>query len=157
MHSSFAALAESLEPSFLRLIATPAVKYATLPKPPFMPTSGIYLFTENERPLYVGRSRDIRKRLARHCRPGASHRMAAFAFHLAREATGNLKATYKTKGSRHDLVQIPEFKAAFNAAKARIREMDIRFVDEGDPLRQTLLEVYVAVVLQTPYNDFGTH
>jgi hypothetical protein len=35
--------------------------------------------------------------------------------------------------------------------------MDIRFVEEADPLRQTLLEVYVAVALQTPHNGFDTH
>jgi hypothetical protein len=35
--------------------------------------------------------------------------------------------------------------------------MDLRFVEESDPVRQTLLEVYVAVVLATPYNDFDNH
>ena len=35
--------------------------------------------------------------------------------------------------------------------------MDLRFVDEADPIRQALLEIYVAVVLGTPYNDFDTH
>ena len=50
-----------------------------------------------------------------------------------------------------------QFRAAFEGAKARIREMDVRFVDEADPLRQTLLEIYAAVSLATPYNDFNTH
>jgi hypothetical protein len=35
--------------------------------------------------------------------------------------------------------------------------MDIRFVEENDPLRQALLEIYAAVALCTPYNDFETH
>ena len=35
--------------------------------------------------------------------------------------------------------------------------MELRFVEESEPLRQTLLEIYVAVVLKTPYNDFDTH
>ena len=38
-----------------------------------------------------------------------------------------------------------------------MREMDYRYVEETDQVRQTLLEVYFAVVLQTPFNDFGTH
>jgi hypothetical protein len=41
--------------------------------------------------------------------------------------------------------------------KDRIRAMDFRAVEETDQTRQTLLEVYCAVVLETPYNDFGTH
>jgi hypothetical protein len=155
MDPRFASVVESLDPSFRRLLSMSPVTYATLPRQ--MPTSGIYLFSEGERHLYVGRSRTIRKRLGRHCRPGATHRMAAFAFRLAREATGRLKATYKTEGSRASLIEEPVFLEAFDTAKARIRRMDVRFVAEEDPLRQTILEVYVAVALGTPYNDFDTH
>lgn len=35
--------------------------------------------------------------------------------------------------------------------------MNIRFVEQPHPLRQALLEIYVAVALQTRYNDFDTH
>lgn len=35
--------------------------------------------------------------------------------------------------------------------------MDVRYVEEVDPVKQTLLEVYVATVLGTPYNDFENH
>ena len=35
--------------------------------------------------------------------------------------------------------------------------MQVRYVQEADPLRQALLEIYAAVVLATPYNDFNTH
>jgi hypothetical protein len=45
----------------------------------------------------------------------------------------------------------------FKAAKVRIRAMQVRFVEESDPIRQMLLEVYVAVVHGTPYNDFDNH
>ncbi len=54
-------------------------------------------------------------------------------------------------------MQDPVFSAAFDAAKERIRGMDIRFVGEADPLRQNLLEVYCAVALGTPFNEFETH
>jgi excinuclease UvrABC nuclease subunit len=129
--------------------------FSTLPRK--MPGGGIYLFSDGLQHLYVGRSRNLRSRLGRHCLPGATHRMAAFAFRLAREATGRLKASYTTKGSRADLMENPHFRAAFEAAKTRIQRMDVRFVAEGDPLRQTLLEIYAAVTLATPYNDFNTH
>jgi hypothetical protein len=35
--------------------------------------------------------------------------------------------------------------------------MSVRFVEETDPIRQCLLEVYVAVVLNARYNDFDTY
>ena len=83
--------------------------------------------------------------------------MAAFAFRLARETTGRIQATYRTEGSRKDLMKDPVFVRAFDNAKARIRTMEVRFVEETHPLRQCLLEVYVAVALDTPYNDFDNH
>ena len=147
---------EALRPKLVKLQAMVPVKPALLPTQ--MPKAGVYLLSESGRHLYVGRSNGIRRRIGRHCLPGATHRMAAFAFRLAREATGNLRATYKKgEGSRADLMQNPDFMNAFNAAKARIRDMDLRFVEESDPVRETLLEVYVAVVLATPYNDFDNH
>jgi len=50
----------------------------------------------------------------------------------------------------------PAFAAAFSAAK-QLRAMEFRYVEETDQNRQALLEIYCAVVLDTPYNDFGTH
>jgi hypothetical protein len=95
--------------------------------------------------------------MQRHGSAGATHKQAAFAFRLAREATGNLKASYKKEGSRAHLMESPEFKIAFELAKARIRAMELRYVEEADPLRQAVLEMYIAVVLATPYNDFDNH
>jgi excinuclease UvrABC nuclease subunit len=155
MNGHFLEAIRSLEPSFQRLLAMAPVTPVTLPQS--MPKSGIYLLSENDRHLYVGRTRNIRARIARHSRPGATHRMAAFAFRLAREATGNLAATYKKKGSRADLMESPVFRLAFDEAKKRIRAMDLRFVEENDPVRQAVLEIYVAVSLQTRCNDFDTH
>jgi len=155
MDERFAQVVASLHPSFERLLAMPPVTCSTLPRR--MPKSGVYLLSEDGKHLYVGRSRNIRQRLGRHSRPKATHRMAAFAFRLAREATGQLRATYKREGSRSALVKDEAFQAAFVKAKARIREMAVRFVEEAHPVRQAVLEVYIAVALQTPYNDFDTH
>jgi len=84
--------------------------------------------------------------------------MAAFAFKLAREATGCHMASYKSdENSRTNLMLNADFSLAFNEAKARIRQMDYRYVEEVDQNRQALLEIYVTVVLATPYNDFNTH
>jgi predicted GIY-YIG superfamily endonuclease len=123
-----------------------------------MPQCGVYLFSERDNHLYVGRSNDLRGRYGRHCRPGATHRQAAFAFELARRATGRIIRSYKPDENRRDaLMAVPEFKAAFIEAKERIRNMDYRFVEEAGQNCQALLEIYCSIVLATPYNDFRTH
>lgn len=135
---------------------TPALRYGNLPKA--IPKQGVYLFTENGNHLYVGRSNAIRARYGRHCNPGATHRMAAFAFKLAREATGKITASYKPgEDSRKGLMLNPEFRTAFETAKARIRQMDFRFVEETDQNAQALLEIYCTLALNAKYNDFNTH
>jgi hypothetical protein len=84
--------------------------------------------------------------------------MAAFGFKLAREATGKTTASYKPgDNNREGLMLNSEFRAAFEAAKARIRQMDFRFVEETDPNAQALLEIYCPIALNARYNDFDTH
>ncbi len=157
MDKRFKEHVESLAPSVRKLLQMAPQKPCDLPKGK-VPQRGVYVLFEDGTPLYVGRSNGIRKRLGRHCKEGATHRMAAFAFRLAREATGFLKPTYKAgEGSRAGLMTNPTFVRAFNAGKARIRDMDVRYVQEDDPTRQALLEIYVAVALDTPYNDFDNH
>lgn len=156
MDDKFISHIETLRPQLSLLLKLSPVTPTSLPPKIFK--RGVYLLSEGDNHLYVGRSNDIKKRIGRHCRPGATHRMAAFAFRLAREATGNLKATYKKgDGCRAALMEDCKFVAAFDNAKARIRKMNLRFVEENDPVRQALLEIYVAVVLNTPYNDFDNH
>jgi len=156
MHKNFRQFVEQLHPKFELLINSDPCTTETLPKK--IPLAGIYLFSEKNKHLYVGRSRNIRRRLKLHCRASSQHNQATFAFKLAREITGNLKATYKSaQGSRTALVLEPVFLKNFIEQKQRIKLMDIRFVEEADPTCQALLEIYASVVLKTPYNDFNTH
>jgi hypothetical protein len=48
----------------------------------------------------------------------------------------------------------PAFVASFIEAKRRVRQMHVPYVEEPEPLRQALLEIYASIVLATPYNDF---
>jgi len=156
MDAKFAGLVDQLAPKFAIFLAKQPVRNGQLPRG--MPSSGIYLFSENGRHLYVGRSNNLRRRYGLHCRPSAEGGQASFAFLLAREATGKTKAPYRSgEDSRAGLMLSSEFGDAFRDAKLRIREMDYRFVEEADQNRQALLEIYCAVVLPTHYNDFGTH
>lgn len=155
MDETFRKFIESLEPSFQKLMKMGPVSVASLPMD--APQSGIYLFSENGRHLYVGRTNTIRKRLQNHCRPSSGHNSATFAFRLAREITGQTVATYTEKGSRTHLENDPVFGPVFIEQKARVKKMEVRYVSEPDPMRQALLEMYVSVSLQTPHNDFDNH
>jgi hypothetical protein len=157
LNTRFLAHLQRLEPSLDRLLSMQPVVQGTFP--PNAPRRGVYVFSEPKLGhLYVGRSNDIPGRYGRHCKPGATHRMAAFAFRLAREETGKTKPSYRPGAdSRKGLITDPVFLDAFHRAKARIRAMEFRYVEEDDPVTQCLLEVYAATALQTPYNDFDNH
>ena len=155
MDAGFAKLIGSLEPKYMALLKMRPVKYGALPMD--LPVRGVYLFSEGRRHLYVGRTNRLRSRLRGHCTPSAGHFSATLAFRMARQATGRTAATYSRSGSRSDLLKDPAFAAAFVDAKRRIASMNLRFVEESDPTRQALLEIYSATVLKTPYNDFDNH
>lgn len=155
MHESFASYVEMLHSSFEKLIGMTPVKIEDLRKP--LPDKCVYLFSENGTALYTGRTNHFRQRMRQHSIDAAQHNQAVFAFKLARTETGKTVASYSQTGSRTALLADPHFAEAFLRAKARIRNMELRYVEEKDPLRQALLEIYVAVVSQTPHNDFETH
>ena len=154
MNTKFRELVETLEPKFQQLVSMTPVKYDALPKT--LPKRAIYLFSENAEYLYVGRTNNLRNRLRDRCSPSSRHSSAAFAFRIARQETG-LKATYKQEGSRANLCEHPEFGPAFVNAKLRVGSMNIQHVEESNPVRQALLEIYVATALETRYNDFENH
>ena len=155
MDAAFQEYIEKLHPSFERLVSMSPVTIRSLPRG--LPRQCIYLFSEGEHHLYAGRSNNFRKRLSQHSIDSAQHNQAVFAFKLAREATGKTEVSYKPEGSRGALAADPEFAQAFLSAKRHVRVMDLRYVEEADQLRQTLLEIYASMVLQTPYNDSATH
>ena len=161
MDDKFAAFVERLHPAYVTLITKAPVTAGAMPDfgvGELAAKRGVYLFTENGRHLYVGRSDRLFERYKNHWGPRKTEREAAFAFKLAREATGYMKPTYKKgPGSRQNLALDPTFGKAFTDAKARIRAMEYRWVEETNPTCQCLLEIYVSVVLATTYNDFDTH
>jgi predicted GIY-YIG superfamily endonuclease len=116
---------------------------------------GVYLFTENRKDLYVGRGKNLKKRIPQHSPTRMTD--APFAFRLAREKTGMLKASYKPDAlSRKQLQKNPAFIKAFLAQAERIGKMSIRFVRVEDATTQALLEIYTATVLDAPHNEFTT-
>lgn len=155
VHPDFTSCIDSLAGKLRALVNMRPCTFETLPH--HIPLRGIYLFSENDVPLYVGRTRKLRQRLGNHCGRGSMENQSVFAFKLARELHGAVKASYAGEGTRKKLMENADFRAHFDTSKQRLRRMEIRWVEEDDPLRQALLEIYVAVVLRTRYNDFDTH
>jgi hypothetical protein len=147
MDEKFRQMVESLHPAFKRLTAgAPHTKGADLPK------KGVYFFKEKDKPIYVGRSNNIPRRLGNHTQPKSTTSVARL---IARKDLG-LQSDYR-KGAKDRILSHPKYGPAVEDAKKRIMAMEFRAVEETDQTKQALLEVYCAVVLQTPYNDFGNH
>ena len=126
-----------------------------------VPQKGIYVFYENDRPIYVGRTNRMRLRILEHGRASSTHNSASFAFLLAVEQAEKKGMDCKNR-NRNELEQDPKFAPLFTAAKERVRRMGIRVVAIDDAVEQTLFEVYAAMSLGTMrqqggYNDFENH
>ncbi|MFH1632312.1 MAG: GIY-YIG nuclease family protein [bacterium] len=114
---------------------------------------GIYVLYENGKPIYVGRTRNFKRRLREHGSKSSGHNSAPFAFNLARE-----KYTKEHKLPRVELEKLPEFREEFEIAKERVRNMRYKIVTVEDPIAQHMFEVYLSFELHTEkYNDFDTH
>ncbi|MDQ3758570.1 MAG: hypothetical protein M3331_01305 [Actinomycetota bacterium] len=107
--------------------------------------------------MYVGRTRDLSRRWADHTRPSSGINSASFAFNIAKKAAAAHGEDVAIARSR--LAVEPVFARAFVEAKARVREMDYRFVRVDSPVLSTVGEVYAAMVLGTEgdFNEFETH
>ena len=122
---------------------------------PLPEAKGVYCFYEDGKPLYVGRTRNIRKRVLQHRRLRGRHNSAAFAFNIAKKDFEENHSSEKL--SRVELSKDPEFDRLFTEAKERVRKMSVRFVEIKNPIEQTIFEVYAHIKLGTPFNDFDTH
>lgn len=156
VHPGFTPYLEMLEGDLLRLKGDMPKLASALPVG--VDGRGIYVFYEQDRPLYVGRSNTLRKRIQQHCRPASTHNQATFAYRIAATQLGLPRAGYHPDDSRaRRLAENASLREAFSVAKTRIRGMSIRTLRVDDPRQQALFELYVAIVLDTPYNDFDNH
>ena len=150
---SFTKAIAAVEKKCSALLSVRTYKVGALPKA--MPAKGIYLFSQNGKFLYVGRTNNMRKRLQYHTRN--NHNQATFAFLLARHKTGKMKASYQKADSRSDLLTQPRFLKAFIKARNDIRQMDVQFIAEANANRQALLEICAAMRTKAKYNGFDNH
>jgi hypothetical protein len=118
------------------------------------PEKGIYVFFEDGKALYVGRSDRMKERVREHGRRSSGHNSATFAFLLAKEIAGK---KINLSQNRKDVEKDPEFKQIYEKMKKRVKKMQIKVVDVSDPVEQTFFEVYAALELKTPYNEWRNH
>lgn len=147
MNKKFKAAVDSLHPKYKTLIGS-------MPDKPSgkLPKKGVYLFSEEGKPIYVGRSDNIPQRRRHH--RSANTNQAALSRLMACEEL-ELKPDYR-KG-RDKFKGHPGFAKAFYRARKRVSAMSFRAVEENDPIQQALLEIYCAVAARTRYNSFGVH
>lgn len=155
LDKTFAVAVSLLHERLELLLSTEPFEYRFKPKR--LPTHVVYLFSEGGASLYVGRTRKFSQRLGNHCRAGSRANQSSFAFKLACEVSGIEQTRYSGPNTRDKMMENPSFVKTFSEAKNRLNQMQIRYVEESDTIRQTLLEVYCAVALKTPYNSFSTH
>jgi hypothetical protein len=149
MDRKFAALIGVIVQKYEELMRMELVSCSEVPNG--TPIGGVYVFYEGGQPLYVGKTKkSISTRLRIHF---CNSPDAPFAYNIAREKTG-LQKRYNRETSRTKLKKHEQFQAEFKVAKQRIKNMNVRYVHEPDPLLRTLLEIYTAVILETPYNFF---
>jgi len=133
-----------------------APKHRVADHPSVPDTPGIYLFSEGDRPVYVGQSRKLRSRLKQHTGTTSKQNQASFAFNLAKREAKS--AGLDTKRWRSVLEADADFGPHFDKARADVAAMKLQFIELADPITRTLFEVYAALALDTvEFNSFETH
>ena len=150
-----------LDALYRQLLDAPAFQVGVA-RPPKEP--GIYVFSESGTDCYVGRTGNLRQRLTHH--RSSSPTQATLAVKMARIETERPVTYEKGSGVKELLKNCPDFERAFDAARPRIRAMQVRWVcvaeSEDDGVQQARLELHAAVELRTlvkdgGYNSFRNH
>lgn len=159
-------------PSLLcRLLSSPVYRLGDDRPDPASDQHGVYLFTEEGRNMYVGRtglterarlagksgSSSFLTRLTGHVErdPGS----ASFAWRLTMERalaeveTGEREPLPKTRKLR---VKDPGLLKLFEEEQRRVAAMDFQTVEINDERVSYVFELYAAWTLETPYNSFAT-
>ena len=145
---------ETMPEILATLLAAPKLGVAKRLEIPLKP--GVYLFSEDGVPIYVGQTRKLRNRYDQHTGIENEHNQASFAFLIAKDAAR--RAGLVVKGKRKELQADPSFAPHFISAKQRVASMQFQFYVDDDPIRRSLFEIYAALKLETEsYNSFETH
>jgi len=121
-----------------------------------VPQKGVYVFFEDNKPIYVGRSNRLKKRIKEHSQISSDHYSATLAFRIAKQNTSTLQKKER-KLTNQQLMSNSDFVEKFKAAKDRIARTKARFIEIEDQIEQAMFEIYASLALKTELNDFSTH
>lgn len=111
---------------------------------------GCYVFIDESRPVYVGISRSVVKRLVQHLNFD-SHFAASLVYRMASE-------DYPHEMKRDQAMKDEQFRSVFFAAQERLRRMSVAYIEIGNDLELYVFEVFAAMRLDTEtWNTFRTH
>lgn len=111
---------------------------------------GCYVFIDGERPIYVGISRSVVKRLTQHLNHD-SHLSASLVYKMATDS-------YPHEMKRDQAMKDDQFREVFFHNQMRLREMKVAFVEIQNDLELYLFEVYSSMKFDTDtWNTFRTH
>ena len=151
MNGSFKKLADRMPLLLQSLLKRPLIAIDDIGITP-VPQKGVYVFFEGNKPIYVGRSNRLKKRLKEHSQRSSVH-SATLAFRIAKQNT----STLQKKQTNEQLMKNRDFVEEFEAAKDRIARAKIRFIEIEDQIEQAMFEIYASLALGTELNNFGTH
>jgi len=141
--AAFEDLIAGMEPLLFRLWETPAAPRADHHDVPRSP--GVYLFSRDDRPLYIGQSANLRQALAEQCRPSSGHTKATFAFAVARRAAAGEGVDVDGPPAR--LATSDEFVPYFAKAKQAVAALPVRYLTVDSVDERGVFEVYGRLVL----------
>jgi hypothetical protein len=111
---------------------------------------GCYVFIDEGKPIYVGISRGVVKRLVQHLN-FESHFTASLVYRMATD-------DFPHEMKRDQAMKDEQFRQIFLSAQGRLRQTSVAFVEVGNDLELYLFEVYAAMRLDTDtWNTFRTH
>jgi len=118
-----------------------------------IPKQGVYVFYEDSRAIYAGRSDNLKPYLMTQGLPSSNHYTASIAFGFAKKKAEAADHVYST-----NIVALQDstFNQYFDEEKERVARMGIRVVEVKESIEQLLLVVYASLELQT-FNTFETH
>jgi predicted GIY-YIG superfamily endonuclease len=102
---------------------------------------GCYEFIDEERPMYVGISRGVIKRLVQHLN-FESHYTASLVYRMAIEK-------YPHGMKRDQAMKNDQFKVQFWLAQEKLRKTSVAFIEINNDLELYIFEVMAAIHLQT--------
>jgi predicted GIY-YIG superfamily endonuclease len=119
---------------------------------------GCYVFLRGDKPVYVGVSKNVIKRICQHV-SGTEHNSATFVYKMTAAVVKLNKSTgNKKKPTRAAAMIRRRFRRVFGEKQARLLDMRVAYIPIENHLELYLFEAYAAMKLGTGrWNTFATH